>query len=64
MNKRFEALNGDDVVSVNPETFENLDIFYHVCRIAHNRKSPLPAFGTPLLIGEGLGERFERNYGN
>lgn len=34
MNNRFEALNGDDVVSVNPETFENLDIS-HTSRVVH-----------------------------
>jgi hypothetical protein len=33
-NNRFEALNGDDVVSVNPETFENLDIS-HTSRVVH-----------------------------
>lgn len=34
MNNRFEALNGDDVVSVNPKTFENLDIS-HTSRVVH-----------------------------
>ena len=34
MHNRFEALNGDDVVSVNPETFENLDIS-HTSRVVH-----------------------------
>ncbi|HCF30516.1 MAG TPA: KGK domain-containing protein [Cyanobacteria bacterium UBA11049] len=34
MNNRFEALNSDDVVSVNPETFENLDIS-HTSRVVH-----------------------------
>jgi len=34
VNNRFEALNGDDVVSVNPETFENLDIS-HTSRVVH-----------------------------
>ncbi len=27
---------------------------YHVCRIAHNRKPPLPASGTPLHLSKPL----------
>ena len=49
MNNEFEALSCDDVVSVNPDTFEDLDIT-RTSKVIHLLEAIKECFGTQTEV--------------